>query len=192
MDTFFDFILDTTKDKFLASQAIVFSHEDYNPYSDDLNVMEDLLEEGKYEAVVGYSSVNILLSFKARMYKNYALTKIGDENEAKAELIFSHKILEGIGLTGDGTPEAPYQVTRISDEFDFLIYLDENYASQSLVTVKDRICDVITTHSGKDIYFDITKAYLRMKELMDSGKMKLPFEDEEVIKREKKWWEFWK
>lgn len=192
MDTFFDFILDTTKDKFLASQAIVFSHEDYNPYSDDLNQMEDLLEEGKYEAVVDYSSVNILLSSKARMYKNYALTKIGDENGAKAELIFSHKILEGIELTGDGTSEAPFQITRISDEFDFLFYLDENYASQTLTTLNNKFFDVITTHSGKKIHFDITTPYLRMKELMDNGKMKLPFEEKEEIKNEKKWWEFWK
>jgi len=190
-DQFFNFISETTKENFQSAQQEVFSDNAYNPYSDDLDLIEELLDENKFDEAVNYLSVNVLLSARAHLYKNYALTQLGKEKEAQAELIFAHKILEGISLTGDGTLVKPYLITRISDEKDFLSYLEEVFARQSLVSDNGHFYDVIVTQSERRIYFDITTPYLKMQNLMDDGKMQLSFLDEQVVK-EKKWWQFWK
>jgi hypothetical protein len=85
----------------------------------------------------------------------------------------------------------PYLITRMSDERDLLTYLNEEFASQSLVTENNRFYDLITTQSGNRIYFDITTSYTSMQNLVDDGKMDLSFLSEEPV-NEKKWWQFWK
>lgn len=190
-DDFFKFLSETTKENFLASQQIVFSDESYNPYSEDLNILEQQLDNDEFEAVIECVSVNILLSPRAHFYKNYAYTKLGNEQGANAELFLGQKILEAICLTGNGTIEMPYLITRMSDERDLLTYLKEEFASQSLVADNNRFYDLITTQSGKRIYFDITTSYTSMKNLMDDGKMDLSFLSEEPV-NDKKWWQFWK
>ena len=188
---FFKFITETTKENFLASQQIVFSDETYNPYSDDLNILEQQLGNDEFEEVIEYVSVNILLSPRAHFCKHYALTELGDEEGAKAELILGQKILEAISLTGNGTKEMPYLITRMSDERDLLAYLDEEFASQSLVADNNRFYDLITTQSGNEIYFDITTSYSKMQNMVDDEEMDLSFLTGELVP-EKKWWQFWK
>ena len=77
--------------------------------------------------------------------------------------------MEGISLTGDGSDQNPYMITQISDERDFLMFLQEEFGSQQLDELEDRILDKIQCKSGKEVYFDITKAYLRLQELTDKG-----------------------
>ena len=174
-EDFFNFITDTTKENFVAAQQLVFSDKDYNPYSDDLDEIVELLDNDDFEKVEAWFSVNILLSARAHFYKNYALTQLGKEREAQAELIIGQKILEGISLTGDGTQENPYVVTRISDEQDLLEYLDEEFESQSLVTNNGRFYDLNTTEWGDEIYIAITVPYPKMQQLMDSGEIDFGF-----------------
>lgn len=133
-EDFFKFIMETTKENFSKSQRDVFSNNEYNPYSEDLNYLEELLDEEKFQDAVEYNTVNILLSPRAHLYKNYALTQLKKEDGAKAEMIIALKILECISLTGIGTKDEPYVITRISDEKDFLNYLEEEFSSQSLVS----------------------------------------------------------
>lgn len=64
-DDFFKFITETTKENFLAAQQIVFSDEAYYPYSEDLSILEERLNNDEFEEVAAYFSVNILLSPRA-------------------------------------------------------------------------------------------------------------------------------
>ena len=192
---FFKFVLETTKENFTHTQNIVFSDEDYNPYSDDLQVIEDFLSKDEFEKAVAYNNINVILSPRAHFYKNYALEKLGREKDAQAELILAHKILEGICCTGDGTEEQPYVVTRINDERDILHYIEEEKDAQMLVRGENKYLDLLKCKSGKDIYFDITIPYTRMQELMDNGKLSLfSSEDDDgaTAKTNKRWWQFWK
>lgn len=191
IDDFFKFLSETTKENFLAAQQVVFSDESYNPYSEDLNILEEQLDNDEFEEVVKCVSVNILLSPRAHFYKNYAYTKLGNEDGSNAELFLGQKILEAISLSGNGTIEMPYLITRMSDERDLLAYLDETFASQSLVAENNRFYDLITTQSGNRIYFDITTSYTKMQNLVDDGEMDLSFLTDETV-NEKKWWQFWK
>ncbi len=191
-EDFFNFILNTTKENFTKSQKEVFSDKDYNPYSNDLEIIEDLLDKSEFNKAVEYNNINILLSPRAHFYKNYALEKLNREKDSKSELIFGQKILEGICSTGNGTKEDPYIVTRISDERDVLSYLQEERLSQALVQENGKHLDLLNCKSGNEIYFDITVPYTKMQELMDKGKINL-FDPTKsgISNSNKKWWKFW-
>ncbi|WP_299619296.1 hypothetical protein [uncultured Tenacibaculum sp.] len=193
-DNFFDFIMDTTCVNFTSSQKEVFDHSNYDPYSDDLNIIEEFLDKNELSKAIEYNSINLILSPRAHLYKNFALDKMNNQKGAQAELIFAQKIMEGISLTGNGTKEMPYIVTRISDEKDMLRYFQEEFKSQSLVKNENKIFDLIQCQSGKKIYFDITRPYLKMQELMNNGKIESPLLKmiSENKVQQKKWWEFWK
>lgn len=191
-DNFFDFILSTTKENFLKAQERITKSEGYDPYSQDIEIITDLLDNNKYKEASSYTNLNILLSPRAHLLKQYAFTQLGNDNEAKAEMILAQKILEGLSLTGDGTKELPYLVTRISDERDLLDYLNEKFSAQSLIQENNRAYDRITTASAKQIYFDITAPYLRMQKLMNEGSFDLDKLFEESGTKSKKWWQFWK
>ncbi|WP_111684154.1 DUF4919 domain-containing protein [Winogradskyella tangerina] len=194
-DDFFKFILETNKENFTNSQKEIFSDKDYNPYSNDLEVLEEFLSTQQFDKAVAFNNINLLLSPRAHFYKNYALEKLGKEKDAQSELVFAHKIMEGICTTGDGTEENPYLVTRISDERDILSYLSEEKESQMLVQKDGKYFDLLNCKSGKAIYFDITTPYTKMQELMDSGKISLfgsEEAEEDASASNKKWWQFWK
>lgn len=163
---FFKFTTETTKENFSKSQQLIFSENDYDPYSDDLSNMEQLLDEGKFQEVVDYGSINILLSPRAHLFKNYALRQLKKVKEAQIEMRLSSKILQCIKLSGAGTKEEPYLITRISDEKDFLDFIHDRLAKQSLFSENDKYYDLITTISKKEIYFDITIPYLKLSSIL--------------------------
>lgn len=191
---FFQFIQEPSREAFLKSRDFVINHEEYDPYSDDLDTIEALLDEGKFEEAVDYHNINVLLCPKAHLYKSFALKKLGREDDARSESIFAFRIIDNLELTGDGSLASPYVVTRISDESDFLMHLEEGFGHQSLVNDNGKFLDKITTQSGKEIHFDITDCYKRMQYLIDSGKMKLPFSGGQPVEAKqvkKSWWKFW-
>ena len=71
---------------------------------------------------------------------------------------------EGILATGDGTKEKPYLVTRTSDEYDILQYLDKQFGGQALVSDGDRNFDVMTCSDGTELWFDITDPFKKLEE----------------------------
>lgn len=193
-DNFFDFILDTTLENFTASQQTIFNHPDYNPYAEDLSTIRGFLDKNELNKAVEFNSINIMLSPRAHLFKQYALEQMNRPKEAQAELILAQKILEGISLTGEGTKEKPYRVTSVSDERDMLNYFEETFAGQSLLRDNGRFLDLIQCQSGEEVYFDITTPYLRMQKLLDSGVMESPIAKKSPPNGagQKKWWEFWK
>ena len=173
-ESFFDFVKNTTRETFSASQRFVFDHPDYHPYSDDLEIMESFLDNAEYQKTLEHNSINTILSARAHLYKSFAMQELENKDAEKFEMILAHKILEGMSLTGDGSLENAYVVTRISDERDLLRYLQEELVNQQLVQADNRYFDLLECASGKKIYFDITVPYTKMQELMDSGKMDFP------------------
>lgn len=107
----------------------------------------------------------------------------------QSEKIVAFKILEGISLTGDGSEGRPYLVTYISDEKEFLFYINEDFKSQMLLEINDRQVDCITTKSGKAIYFDVTDCMLSAQRMFTKVKRAstTPKDEGET----KKWWKFW-
>jgi hypothetical protein len=194
-ELFLNFIQEPTKESFLELRSFIINHDEYEPYSEDIRNINNLLRQNNFRKVALYTNINILLSPRAHMYKSFALKKLNDEDGADMESNIGQTILEGIQLTGNGSLEKPYLVTRIDDERDFLKHIEEVFVSQALVNDIDKSYDCITTASGKNIYFDITDCFKKMTIQFSNREINM---DEflknlkpEPIKKVKPWWKIW-
>lgn len=194
-EQFINFIQKPTKASFLELRTFIINHDDYEPYSEDIRNINNLLHQNNFKEVVLYGNINVLLSPRAHMYKSFAFRKLNDEKGAELEAQIGQTILEGIAFTGNGTLEQPYLVTRIDDERDFLTYLEEVFESQALINDADKSYDCITTASGKNIYFDITDCFKKMAFQFSNREINMDnfLKDlkPEIIKKEKPWWKIW-
>ncbi len=186
----FEFLADPTKETFLKCRELVIRDPEYDPYSEDLETMQDLLNTGKFEEVIKYVNINILLSPRAHIYKYFAYKELGDEKGRSIEMTIAQIIFECLEKTGAGTKESPYMITRISDERDLVRHhLDKQDVSQTLVKDGDKIMDVLTLDDGTPLYFDIKDPYQRLA--FSFSKRNEQAENKEDGKsQKKKWWKF--
>jgi Domain of unknown function (DUF4919) len=196
---FYDFIKTPNRELFLRSRATVVAHPDYNPYSDDIRKIDDLLAEGKYEEAVAHRNINTVLSARAHLLHAFAFSQIGMEQEERSMSVVGGQLIENILMTGNGSLEHPYIVTRVEDERDVLTALQERATAQALVHENGRYYDRMTTQSGRDIYFDITDVYTKLQKshltiddlLKDMADEEPQKPDTESVRSTKKWWKFW-
>ena len=202
-DDFFDFLQEPTLENFSKARMHVVEDKNYSPYSDDIKNLESLLQKEAYEEALAANNINLILSPRAHMIKKYAAKQLGNEEAEQAEYFLAHRILEGIQSTGDGSKEQPYKVLRVEDERDFLGFIGETLKMQSLVK-EEKTYDLITTESGKSIYFDITECYLKVasfsfEDMLDSLGIDEELKDDSDENNvsippkadKKKWWKFW-
>lgn len=186
----FEFLADPTKETFLKCRELVINDPEYDPYSEDIENMQDLLNEGKFEEVIQYVNVNILLSPRAHIYKYFAYKELGEDKGRSIEMTIAQLIFECLEKTGDGTRDSPYIITRISDERDLIRHhFNKQDVSQSMVRDGNKIMDALTLDDGSQLYFDIKDPYQRMA--FSFGKRNEQTESkEEQQPQKKKWWKF--
>ena len=85
-----------------------------------------------------------------------AAEECGDAGVAELERFTFQSCLEGILATGDGTADAPYLITYLSDEYDVLAALGLEPRSQTLVEQRGMLCDVAKCLDGEEIWFELT------------------------------------
>ncbi|WP_414847262.1 DUF4919 domain-containing protein [Chryseobacterium sp. IT-36CA2] len=186
----FEFLTDPTKETFLKCREMVINDPEYDPYSEDIENIQDLLNEGKFEEVIQYVNVNILLSPRAHIYKYFAYKELGDEKGRNIEMTIAQIIFECLEKTGDGTKDSPYIITRISDERDLIRHhLNKQDVSQSLVKDGDKIMDALTLDDGTQLYFDIKDPYQRLAFSFSKRNEQAENKAEEKPQK-KKWWKF--
>ncbi|RXM37641.1 hypothetical protein BOQ62_21480 [Chryseobacterium sp. CH21] len=186
----FEFLTDPRKETFLKCRDLVINDPEYDPYSEDIENMQDLLNEGKFEEVIQYVNVNILLSPRAHIYKYFAYKELGDEKGRSIEMTIAQLIFECLEKTGAGTKDSPYIITRISDERDLVRqHLNKQDVSQSLVKDGDKIMDALTLDDGTQLYFDIKDPYQRLA-FSFSKRNEQAENNAEEKPQKKKWWKF--
>ncbi|CAD0223747.1 DUF4919 domain-containing protein [Chryseobacterium sp. JV274] len=186
----FEFLTDPTKETFLKCRELVINDPEYDPYSEDIENIQNLLNEGKFEEVIPYVNVNILLSPRAHIYKCFAYKELGDEKGKNIEMTIAQIIFECLEKTGDGTKYSPYIITRISDERDLIRHhLNKQDVSQNLVKDGDKIMDALTLDDGTLLYFDIKDPYQRLAFSFSKRNEQAESKDEEKPQK-KKWWKF--
>ncbi|SIR06031.1 DUF4919 domain-containing protein [Chryseobacterium sp. RU33C] len=182
----FEFLTDPTKETFLKCRERVINDPEYDPYSEDIENIQDLLNKGKFEEVIRYNNVNILLSPRAHIYKYFAYKELGDEKGRSIEMTIAQLIFECLEKTGNGTEDSPYIITRISDERDLVRHhLNKHDVSQNLIRDGDKIMDALTLEDGTQLYFDIKVPYQRLAFSFSKRN-----EKEEEKPQKKKWWKF--
>lgn len=186
----FEFLTDPTKETFLKCRELVINDPEYDPYSEDIENMQDLLNAGKFEEVIRYVNVNILLSPRAHIYKYFAYKELGDEKGRSIEMTITQLIFECLEKTGNGTKDSPYIITRISDERDLVRHhLNKQDVSQNLIKDGDKIMDALTLEDGTQLYFDIKVPYQRLAFSFSKRNEQAENKEEEKPQK-KKWWKF--
>ena len=186
----FEFLTDPNREIFLKCRDLVINDPEYDPYSNDTGNMLDLLNQEKFEDVVKYANINILLSPGAHIYKYFAYKELGNEKARNIEMMIVQTIFECLEKTGDGTKDSPYIVTRISDERELIRHhLNKQDVSQRLIKDGDKILDVLRLDDGTDLYFDIKTIYNRLAFSFNKRNQEAE-SDEGEKSQKKKWWNF--
>lgn len=85
------------------------------------------------------------------------------EKDAKTYLRRAMRIFNTIAMTGDGSPNHPFYVTKVSDEYCFMRYYLDLWKYKGQLTTAN--CDVISLdetskyYNEPTIYFEITRVY---------------------------------
>ncbi|WP_312301958.1 DUF4919 domain-containing protein [Chryseobacterium sp.] len=184
----FEFLTDPTKETFLKCRELVISNPEYDPYSQDTENMQNLLNNGKFEDVIQYVNINILLSPSAHIYKYFAYKELGNEKARNVEMMIVQTLFECLEKTGDGTRKSPYIVTRISDERDLIRHhFNKQEVSQWLIRDEDKIIDVLKLVDGTEVCFDIKTPYQRLAFSFNKRNRENGTEEKA---QKKNWWNF--
>ena len=202
---FFKFVMEPSKESFLEARRKVVEHKDYDPYSFILDDLIELLKNNEFEKVAYHEDINLLLSPKAHLCKREAYKQMGMQRQSEIAQIIAKTIVQCISLTGEGTKEEPFIVTKVQDEYDFLEFVREEIKKQSLIKGEDRVYDKIETKSGKVFFFDITDCHAMARKINpdefvdrlfgeDESEKKEPEQKEDIHEetKKKKKWKFWK
>lgn len=171
-ELFLHFLESPDRDSYLAVRNALISSEHYDPYSDEMDKINELLDAGKLEEArekLSESMPNLLLSPSAHLTISFIAEKSDDEKGAKMEGFIAATCCEGVLATGDGTKDNPYIVVRTSDEHDVVQYLGKQFTRQSLIEDGNRYFDRINCDDGSELWFDVTDPYNKLGEAFGEG-----------------------
>jgi hypothetical protein len=150
------------KQSYLAVLAALASSEAYQPYSNDLSDIEDLLGEKQFKeakARLDKARPALLLSPRFHFLAARAAAGLGDAPTAAAERSLGNECRKAILSTGDGSREKPYVVSMVEDEYDLVRHLKKSVRTQGLFTEDERHYDKIQCQDGSELWFDITAPF---------------------------------
>ena len=176
-ELFVQFLKSPNKESYTAIREAITASEFYQPYSRELDDIDELMEKGSLDAVkdkIRAAMPNLLLSPRVHLLLSFLAEKQGDSKTAEMEGYIAATCCEGILSTGDGSREAPYFILRTSDEHDLLRYLDKRFTGQSLIHDGDRHFDHITCEDGSDFWIDITSVFGQMGQIFRKNNLPAP------------------
>lgn len=163
------FVASPNRDVYLKLRKQVIESKTYDPYSDEFEIVQQLLVEHQFEKARDFlqkSMSNLLLSPRAHILLGTIHAELENAERASAEQSAADACIQGILATGDGSESLPYIVLRKSDEIDVIRHLKLAVGGQQLENKDNRYFDVIDCGSGSEIWFDITDV---MKKLGKAG-----------------------
>src|SRR5690606_4912356 len=145
-EVFSKFLQSPDRESYLAVHAVLIASEHYDPYSRELNKIEELIDAGELDTAreqLAAAMRNLLLSPKAHWTAGLIAKQSNDQDGARMAGLVGVRCCQGIVATGDGSKRRPYIVTRVSDEYDVLQYLEKQPVGQALTGIGNRHFDVI-------------------------------------------------
>lgn len=132
--------------------------ENQAPTAHDLRELASLSAAGEYEKVLDRVSQMLpewSLSPRVHFYAANAADHLGETETAEIERFVFQACLEGLLATGNGTMQAPYQITYLSDEYDVLTALGLEPRTQALVDRRGLLCDVVQCTDDEEVWFEL-------------------------------------
>lgn len=158
------FVAKPTSRRYLALRRHVMADGEFDPLSEELRLLQSLLDQADYAAVQQTGAElwpRWLLSPRFHFLLGIAALQSGEARLANHHKASTHACLQGLLATGDGTPQRPFRITYPPDEHDVARCLDFSIRSQEVVDLGTHICDVVTSHEGNELWFDATHCVRR-------------------------------
>jgi hypothetical protein len=153
------YLRERTLARFLAARDAMLASDHYDPRSTVLPDAFRLLGRGLFHqvlAVATRSMGNWILSPGLHFLASQAFRELGEEERAEREAETGRALLGGILLTGDGSPEHPYLVLRVADEYDVLASMGLRCKAHQVAYRAGRAFDALACDDGRDVWFDVT------------------------------------
>lgn len=157
-ERFAAFVEEPSSERFLFVREQIIGDPLYDPYSDALRRLELFHEDGDFDVVVEEAAaLEPLWRLSPRLHYlvGTAALEMGELAKAEVRRHYSRACLDALLELGDGTPEAPFLVTYLSDEYDLLRYFDAQMQHQQVVELDGALFDVLTTDDDV-FWFDAT------------------------------------
>ncbi len=163
MDALKALVLRPKADSLQAVRRSLAADSRYNPYSDDLDRLADLVESGCFRPalnVYARSLPNLVLSVRAHYLASEAATAVGQKEFAAHEIRMGVACLDGITAAGDGSESKPFPIVRLTDEIDVLkMKFNTRIDDQELVFRGDKPRDKILATDGNTYWFDVSMVF---------------------------------
>lgn len=164
-DVYRNYLETPTSQGFAQLQAEVAAEPDFDPQGGFVFELEAACQRGDFRET--YWRTNEMpfawvASPAAHFFAGVAANEMGCYGEADLERFLFQTVLEGLLATGDGSADAPYQITHLSDENDILAYFSVTQGTsqrvgQQLLRSADRLIDVVHCDDDTAIHFDVTR-----------------------------------
>lgn len=141
-----------------ALRAEIMASPGYDPRVDIPQRVAAAREAGQHAEVVAQVRAllpGIFLSATAHAHLAEAYAALGQETEAERERALVRRSLALVFESGDGSQERPWQVLRISDEYDAVAARGRSVAGQELRHVDGRAFDILTLDDGQQTWFEL-------------------------------------
>lgn len=164
-DLFSEFLERPDKTRYLRVRSAIIGSVEYDMFSDGLSRLEELIESGDHQAVpalVPELMPNWLLSPRVHQLLSASATERGEPDRAKGEHTLAVACANAITQTGDGSMDAPYVVTHVSDEYDIAAAMDRNVTTQKRENHNGLALDILVMEDGSQLCFDVTDGLAAM------------------------------
>ena len=152
------FVLSPGEETLAPLQAEIMAAANYDPLVRLESVVSPLVDSGNHQGAVDAvwrMLPGVFLSPTAHAMLAHSYDKLGDEKAARRETKFARLALDALMSSGDGTQDAPYQVLRVSDEYDVLRYVQRTSVAQRVVVVDGQGYDVHQCSDGSEVWFTL-------------------------------------
>ena len=168
------FFRSPTVDRYLTARFAIIETEAYEPGAREVVDLESLLASGQPLSPADVERVDDAFQLCPRFH--YVTARIAERLRQKDAVRIAVQrmqlCLRAISETGDGTVESPFLVTFRTDSDDIVRAFGESTRSQRLTVGESGYCDVLTTLSGDEFWFDVDELLERTS--ADAGIPTLP------------------
>ena len=152
-----DFFRSPSVDYYLTAQLAILESDSYDPAARRVISLESRISSGYHAVAAELEHYGAEYQICPRWH--YLGARIHERNRNRPGVRTSVQrmqlCLRAISETGDGTKDAPYRITFLTDTDDIVRAFGESVRYQQLVGGPDGYRDVVTAHSGDEFWFDV-------------------------------------
>jgi hypothetical protein len=155
------FLRERTLERYLAARDAMLVSRFYDSKSTVLPDLFRPLGRGLHHRVLAAGTramANWVLNPGIHFVMSQSFRELGDMDRAEFEAETGRALLDGLLMTGDGTPDHPYLVLRAADEYDVLASMGLRCRAHQVAYRNGRAFDALACDDGRDVWFDVSAA----------------------------------